>query len=154
MSIEKDLSRIAAALENIATAMSARSVSIADVYTTRLNTPAPVAAPAPAVAAPALVGTAPDPVVAAPAPVVAAPVVAAPAPVVAAPAPVVAAPTSGKPFNDMKGLLSYIMGRYQALGPIKGGQIQEVLLSFGCNSVSDIKPEHYDALYEKIEALA
>jgi len=91
--------------------------------------PAPVAAPAPA-----------------PAPVMPAP------PAFVAPAPVAAAP-SGVPFADGKGLIDYVMGAYKALGPQKGAQIQGVLTGLGYQNINDVKPEHYGALHQGIEAL-
>jgi hypothetical protein len=104
-----------------------------------------VAAPAPVAQAPAPV-VAPTPVAApAPAPVMpAAPTFAAP---VAAPAP------TGAPFSDGKGLIDYVMGSYKALGPQKGAAIQAVLTGLGYQNINDVKPEHYGALHQGIEAL-
>ena len=72
----------------------------------------------------------PLPVPAAPAvpPVIAA--VPAPAPVVvptAAPA-APAIPVTAAPFTDNKGLMAYCMSKYSTLGPVKGGQIQQILM--------------------------
>lgn len=108
------------------------------------------------VAPAAPVAPAPAPVVqAAPvAPVVQAPVV-APAmpapPSFVVPAPV-AAPT-GLPFADGKGLIDYVMGAYKAMGPQKGAMIQSVLTGLGYQNINDVKPEHYGALHQGIEAL-
>jgi hypothetical protein len=111
------------------------------------------------VAAPAPVAQAAEPApVVAPAPV-AAPVVAAPAPAPAMPAPptfIVPAPApapTGAPFSDGKGLIEYVMAAYKALGPQKGAQIQTVLTSLAYTNISDVKPEHYAALYQGVEAL-
>jgi hypothetical protein len=107
-----------------------------------------VAAPVAQAAEPAPVVT---PVVAAPAPVVA-PAPAMPAPptfVAPAPAP---APT-GAPFSDGKGLIEYVMASYKALGPQKGAAIQTVLTNLAYTNISDVKPEHYAALYAGVEAL-
>jgi hypothetical protein len=66
-----------------------------------------------------------------------------------APAP---APT-GAPFSDGKGLIEYVMASYKALGPQKGAAIQNVLTSLAYHNISDVKPEHYAALYQGVEAL-
>ena len=89
----------------------------------------------------------------APAPVVAAPVVAMPAPpTFMAPAPVAAAPV-GAPFSDPKGLITYVMASYTALGPQKGAMIQGVLTGLGYQNINDVKPEHYSQLFAGVEAL-
>jgi len=107
------------------------------------------------VSAPAPVAQAvqPAPVVA---PVVAAPVV-APAPAMPAPptfvAPQPALAPTGAPFSDGKGLIEYVMASYKALGPQKGAAIQNVLTNLAYTNISDVKPEHYAALYAGVEAL-
>lgn len=45
------------------------------------------------------------------------------------------------------------MTSYKALGPQKGAQIQNVLTSLAYTNISDVKPEHYAALYQGVEAL-
>jgi hypothetical protein len=100
------------------------------------------------------------PVVQAPAPApVAAPVA---APVVAAmPAPPTFAPpnpnpgptTPGAPFTDPQGLMQYVMGAYQAMGPAKGAQIQQILSHIGCTNINEVKPEQYGQLYTLVEQL-
>lgn len=103
------------------------------------------------VAAPAPVVQAPAPVVqAAPAPVAAAPVMPTPPAFVA---PVAAPAPSGAPFADGKGLIDYVMNAYKALGPQKGAMIQGVLTQLGYQNINDVKPEHYGALYQGVEAL-
>ena len=123
MTIEKDLSRIATALETIVA---------------RMGNVTP-AAPAPVVAA------APVAPVTAP---VAAPVVETPAPAAPA-APVVA----GAPFSDAKGMIQYMMDSFKALGPTKGMGIQTVLTTLGYTNVNEVKPESYAALFAGVEAL-
>lgn len=105
--------------------------------------PVPTPVSAPMVAAPAPVVTPPVPVPA-PAPVM------PPPPTFAAPAP---APTAALPFSDTKSLIGWVMGVYQALGPAKGAQIQQVLVNLGCANINDVKPEQYAALYAGVEAL-
>ena len=88
----------------------------------------------------------------APAPVVAAPVVAMPAP----PSFMAAAPVAAvvnAPFSDPKGLITYVMGAYTALGPQKGSMIQGVLTGLGYQNINDVKPEHYGQLFAGVEAL-
>jgi hypothetical protein len=77
------------------------------------------------------------------------------APVAApAPAPVAAAPAGPvAPFADGAGLINYVMGVYKQIGPVKGAQIQPVLVSLGYQNINDVKPEHYGALFAGIEAL-
>lgn len=97
------------------------------------------------------------------APVVAAPVapIAAPiavpvfaVPVFAPAAPVFAAPTAiAVPFSDGKGLLEWIMGVYQGLGPVQGAEIQNVLVSLGYQNINDVRAESYPALFTAVEAL-
>ena len=83
--------------------------------------------------------------IASPAPVPAPPVFAAPAP----------APAQGSaaPFTDVKGMIDYVMGVYRELGPQKGAQIQNVLTGLGYQNINDVKPEHYSALFQGVEAL-
>lgn len=127
MSIEKDLSRIATALETIASHMNSGVVNPTPA-------PVPVATPAPVVAAPI-----PTP---------------APAPVALPVAPVMPAATVGAcPFNEPKGLIQYIMDSYKALGPAKGASIQTVLVNLGYQNINEVKPEHYAAVYAGVEAL-
>ena len=104
--------------------------------TEALRGAAPTAAPtaAPVVAAPA-------------APVFAVPVFAPAAPAFVAPAAIAI------PFSDGKGLLEWIMGVYQALGPVKGAEIQNVLVSLGYQNINDVRIESYPALFTAVEAL-
>ena len=67
----------------------------------------------------------------------------------AAPAPVVIS----VPFNDNKSLTAYVMEVYKALGAQKGALIQNVLTQLGYQSITEVKPEHYGAIYQNIEAL-
>lgn len=107
---------------------------------------APVVAPAPVpVAAPVPVPAAVQ-MPAAPFPVTPAPVVATP---VAAPA----AQAVQAPFTDTNGLIQYIMGAYQAMGPTKGAHIQGILTKLGYQRVNDVQPQHYGDLYQAVEAL-
>jgi len=134
MSLELKIEALTAAVVALTAKLEASNVAVAAPV-------AQAAEPAPVVA----------PVVAVPAPVVA-PAPAMPAPptfVAPAPAP---APT-GAPFSDGKGLIEYVMASYKALGPQKGAAIQNVLTSLAYTNISDVKPEHYAALYQGVEAL-
>ncbi len=64
-------------------------------------------------------------------------------------APVAAA----APFTDGAGLIAYVMGAYKEMGPAKGANIQGVLTSLNYQNINDVKPEHYPALYQGVEAL-
>ena len=69
----------------------------------------------------------------------------------AAPAP--AAAVQGAPFTDGAGLIAYVMAAYKEMGPTKGAGIQGVLTQLGYQNINDVKPEHYGALYQGVEAL-
>ena len=71
----------------------------------------------------------------------------------AAPAPAAAAPVQGAPFTDGPGLIQYVMGAYKDMGPTKGALIQGVLTQLGYQNINDVKPEHYGALFQGVEAL-
>jgi len=138
MSIETNLASIAKSLETLVTHMTADKQ------------------PAPAPAALPTVLAAPSPVAAAPA----APVEAAPAPAVpafamplpaAAPAPAPVGPAA--PFTDGKGLMEYVMGKYRALGPVKGGMIQNVLSEIGCKNINEVQPAQYGEFHARVEAI-
>lgn len=135
--LEQKLDELVTAINALVAALNAKAA----------HAPAPVAAP--------MVAPAPAPVIPpAPAPVA---VVAPPAPAMPAPptfnAPAPAPVASGVPFSDQKGLVTYVMGAYQSMGPQKGAQIQQVLLQMGCQSINEVKPEQYAALYAGVEAL-
>lgn len=68
-------------------------------------------------------------------------------------APVVEVAPTGAPFTDGKGLIDYVMSAYKAMGAQKGAGIQNVLVSLGYQNINDVKPEHYGALFQGIEAL-
>lgn len=68
-------------------------------------------------------------------------------------APAPAAAVQGAPFTDGAGLIAYVMGAYKEMGPTKGAQIQGVLTGLGYQNINDVKPEHYGALYQGVEAL-
>lgn len=143
MSIENQIAALTAAVTELTNVIKTKSGNV--------TAPAPVAQPVIPVAAPvAVVAPAPAPVVApvvAPAPAMPAPPTFAP---VAAPAP---APVAGAPFTDGKGLIDYVMGAYKAMGAQKGAMIQTVLTGLGYQNINDVKPEHYGALHQGIEAL-
>jgi hypothetical protein len=93
-------------------------------------------------------------VAAAPVAPIAVPVFAPPAaPVFAAPAAPVAAPVVAVPFSDGKGLLEWVMKKYQALGPVRGAEIQNILVSLGYQNINDVRVESYSALFTAVEAL-
>jgi hypothetical protein len=71
----------------------------------------------------------------------------------AAPAP---APTSAipAPFADEKGLMDYVMGKYRALGPVKGVMIQNVLSEIGCKNIKDVTADMYAVFFHKVEAIS
>jgi hypothetical protein len=141
-------------LESKIEALTAAVIALTAKLESNVAPVAPVVITSAAPAAPQTVTVQPAPVpVAPPAPVVAMP---APpmftAPTFMAPAPVAAAPV-GAPFSDPKGLITYVMASYTALGPQKGAMIQGVLTGLGYQNINDVKPEHYGALFAGVEAL-
>jgi len=139
MSIENNLASIAHSLEVIAARISATPVVIPPTVVPA----APAPAPAPVAAAPA---PAPMPVAAAP----------APTPMPAFMQPAAPAPASGipAPFTDEKGLMDYVMGKYRALGPVKGAMIQNVLSEIGCKNIKDVTADMYSVFFHKVEAIS
>jgi hypothetical protein len=149
MTIESLLTSIAASLSRIADAMEGQ-------------TTVPAATPTPGAYKPSEeqlqhaydhARNQPDPT---PAPVVPVPPMptmpATPTPAfVPMPAPVPS--TVVAPFNDAKGLMDYVMTKYKALGPIKGGMIQQVLLDLGHSNMSSVPASQYADFYLKVEAL-
>jgi len=137
--IESDLSRIATALELIASALSSSKPTKA-----AKDTPAPVSiqAPvaAPVVAAPAM-PAAPFPMPVA-SPVAVAPVVATPV------APVATA------FSSKEEMTQFVINSYRALGAEKGALIQGVLTAMGYANINDVDPARWGELKAGIEALA
>ena len=132
MSLEAKIDALTAAVVALTAKLESGNVAVpAPVAQAPIAAPAPVAAPAPA-------------------PVAAAPAMPAPPAFVA---PVAAPAPSGAPFADGKGLIDYVMSAYKALGPQKGAQIQNVLTGLGYQNINDVKPEHYGALYQGVEAL-
>lgn len=142
-------------IENQLAALTAAVIELTNAVKSKGNVIATPVAPAPVVAP-----VAPAP---APAPVAAPVAVAAPAPVTVSPSNMPAPPTFAPaapapapvnaPFTDGKGLIDYVMGAYKAMGAQKGAQIQTVLTGLGYQNINDVKPEHYGALYQGVEAL-
>lgn len=145
MSLESKIQELTETVSRLIDALNAHQTAIV------APTPAPVQVAAPVAPAPVVSAPAPAPVAAAP--------VAAPAPAPAMPAPpafvaAAAAPApTGAPFSDNKGLIDYVMGAYKAMGPQKGASIQNVLTQLGYQNINDVKPEHFAALYQGVEAL-
>lgn len=68
----------------------------------------------------------------------------------ATPAPAPAA----APFSTQQELFNYTAAAYNAMGAEKGGKIGTVILaSMGVTNMNDLKPEHYGAFYQQVEAL-
>ena len=132
MSIENEIKALTAAITALTQAVQGQATPPV------VFTPAPPAPPAPAPIAPP-----PQPVVAAQMP---------PLPTFAPPpAPVAAATTV--PFSNPKGLIEYVMTAYKVLGPQKGAEIQGILTGLGYQNINEVKPEHYPAIVENVEAL-
>ncbi len=136
MSIEQNIAALTAAVIELTNAIKASGTTTVPQAAVAVTTAAPpVAAHFAPQAAPAM-----------PAPPTFAP------PAFAAPAP--AAPVApSAPFSDGQGLIAYVMAAYKEMGPAKGANIQGVLTSLGYQNINDVKPEHYAALYQGVEAL-
>ena len=133
MSIEQKISELTAAVTALTAALVQRA-GVSNVPQTPVSVnPAPVATP---VAAPQQAWQQQMPAL----------------PTFAA-APTPAAPVQGAPFTDGQGLIAYVMGAYKEMGATKGAGIQGVLTQLGYQNINDVKPEHYGALYQGVEAL-
>lgn len=147
MSIENQLAALTAAVIELTNAVKSKGNVTPLVQAAPVVAPVPVVAPAPIPVAPVaapVVFVAPAPVTVSPSSMPAPPTF---APVAPAPAP------AGAPFTDGKGLIDYVMGAYKAMGAQKGALIQTVLTGLGYQNINDVKPEHYVALFQGIEAL-
>ena len=131
MSIEQKISELTAAVTALTAALVQRAGAPTVPQTPVSVNPAPVAAPQQAPAAQQQMPALPT--------------------FAAAPTP--AAAVQGAPFTDGAGLIAYVMGAYKEMGPTKGALIQGVLTQMGYQNVNDVKPEHYGALYQGVEAL-
>ena len=153
MTIESLLERIASScerqerlIEQLLNATSPDQHPQVEIPYVAIPNPAPAAptpAPAPAPTVPAPV---PAPAPAAPAP---APTVPPPAPTAPIPAPA-AAPAA---FADQKAFMDYCMAKYKALGPIKGGMIQQILIDLGASSIMGLPAEKWAEFRAKVEML-
>lgn len=133
MSIEQKISELTAAVTALTAALVQRAGAPTVPQTPVSVNPAPVATP---VAAPQQAWQQQMPAL----------------PTFAA-APTPAAPVQGAPFTDGQGLIAYVMGAYKEMGATKGAGIQGVLTGLGYQNINDVKPEHYGALYQGVEAL-
>ena len=134
MSIETNLASIAQSLATISLLMKQDNEAGDRPAPQAVPVPPPVPVPVPAVPA---------------APTV--PAFAMPMPV---PAPAPAVPVGpAAPFTDGKGLMEYVMGKYRALGPVKGGMIQNVLSEIGCKNINEVQPAQYGEFHARVEAI-
>lgn len=79
-----------------------------------------------------------------------------PAAPAAAPAPTVPPPSSASApavFADQKAFMDYCMAKYKALGPIKGGMIQQILIDLGASSIMGLPAEKWAEFRAKVEML-
>jgi hypothetical protein len=144
MSIENQIAALTAAVIELTNVIKTKSGNVtAAAPVVAQSVPLVVPTPVVPVAAP-VVAVAPVPVMASPSSMPAPPTFAP------APAPMVAV---GAPFTDGKGLIDYVMGAYKAMGAQKGAMIQNVLTGLGYQNINDVKPEHYAALFNGVEAL-
>ena len=132
MSIENNLASIAKSLETIAVHMGdSRRTEIQSVPII----PNPALPPVPAAPAPAAAPATPPAFMMPPA------------------APAAPAVGPAAPFTDGKGLMEYVMGKYRALGPVKGGMIQNVLSEIGCKNINEVQPAQYGEFHARVEAI-
>lgn len=142
MSIEKSLDRIATALETIA---AAKQAPVAEA-------PKP-ASPEPAAAAPSTPVTTAPPAPAPQAPV-AAPVTAAPTtpPPAATPAAAPQAPAPAVATMTVEQLNGHLVQEFARLGNNRE-PIDNALRELGAANVTELAPEHYQTLLDKVRAL-
>lgn len=143
MSLEAKIELLTEAITRLIDTLNTQQTSIVVPTAPAAQVAAPVVQAAPVVEAPV-------PQAAPVAPTVAAPAMPAPPTFVA---PVLEAAPTGAPFTDGKGLIDYVMSAYKQMGAEKGARIQNVLMSMNYQNINDVKPEHYGALYQGIEAL-
>ena len=155
MTIENNLTRIADALE----ALVHKLDHIGCAVTPAAPAPAAPAPAAPAPAAPAPAAPAPAaPAPAAPAPAAPAPAAPAPAaPAPAAPAPAAPAPAAPAPVETVsvmtpEQLNEELVVQYQRLGNNQE-PIRNAMKEMGVSSITDLKPEQYSELLDKVKAL-
>lgn len=87
----------------------------------------------------------------APVPSAPAPLPVPPAPVAPAPAPVQPAPTGT--LTDPASVMAYCVAKYKQLGPVKGQEIQGVLMALGHQQLSALRPDQYAEFHARVEAL-
>lgn len=143
MTIENLLERIAASCERQERLIEhLLNVTDPEVSNATIPNPSPTPAPAPTVPAPA-----PTPAPAAPTPPP------APAATPAPTAPIPAPATAPAAFADQKAFMDYCMAKYKALGPIKGGMIQQILIDLGASSIMGLPAEKWAEFRAKVEML-
>lgn len=49
--------------------------------------------------------------------------------------------------------MDYAMQKYQQLGPVKGGMIQNVLMGMNCPNINMLQPAQYAEFYSKVESI-
>lgn len=74
-----------------------------------------------------------------------------PAPTVPPPTPAPAAAPAA--FADQKSFMDYCMAKYKALGPVKGGMIQQILIDLGASSIMGLPAEKWAEFRTKVEML-
>lgn len=146
MSLEAKIENLSAVIEKLISALESNAVTVKETPAAPLAAPVSVTPtnPAPSVqTAPAAPAPAPTQM---PAPPVFAPVAA----LEAVPEPV---GTRKAPFDDAKGLVDYVMKAYREMGPVKGANIQKVLVAVGHQNINDVQPQHYCEVWTGIEKL-
>ena len=147
MTIENTLERIAVSLEQIVANLTAP--------TPVQQQPAPI--PIPQMSAPQPQYQAPPSQPQYQAPVQQAPQAPAPQYVPPVPAPQPQAPQQSQypaaPFTDSNGAMQYCVEKYRALGPVKGAEIQTILLSLGCQQIATLRPDQFGEFFYRVESL-
>jgi hypothetical protein len=93
----------------------------------------------------------PAPVSSAPAPAPVPPAPVAPAPIPEFVPPYQPAPTGV--LTDPASVMAYCVAKYKQLGPVKGPEIQGVLLALGHQQLSGLRPDQYAEFHARVEAL-
>ena len=50
-------------------------------------------------------------------------------------------------------MMRYCMDKYRALGPVRGGLIQQVLSEMGLKNINDVPNDRFGEFFVKVEAL-
>lgn len=62
-------------------------------------------------------------------------------------------PAPACPFNDFKGMVTYVTQVYNAIGAARGAEMQAEILAMGHQHINDVPVSDYPELYRRVEKL-